>query len=63
VKIVEKHGANTEMRFVTRVRIVAETLEAAQADATPIVNSAMKDATPDAIIVEKRDVVSIAVIP
>jgi hypothetical protein len=44
VKIAEKRDANTEMRFVTRGRIVAEILETEQAVAKQIVNFVRRDA-------------------
>ncbi|HEX8638408.1 MAG TPA: hypothetical protein VF692_10120 [Pyrinomonadaceae bacterium] len=56
VKIAEKHDENTEMKFVTRVKIDVETSEAERAAAKRIVNFAMKDAKHDENTAMKQDV-------
>jgi transcription elongation GreA/GreB family factor len=63
VKIAEKPGGNTEVKFGMRVKIGEETSETERAVVKQIVNFAMKDATPDAITAATPDAASIAVIP
>ena len=62
VKLAEKRGANTEMKFVMRVEIAEVQLEAEQAVAKQIVNFVMKDAMRDASIAAKQVAVSTIIV-